>query len=244
MVMCSAELLASALTGQPLHPVLGDTTAGGNFSKYNKEKAPISPFHCVDGNFSELRKSPLSRPETIRILEAMWLLVESVLHSDGLTILGEKSARNYYRARTAILESPEIALLKETKDYIYQCCRLTATLLLNAAESHLPLGSGVKNRPIVRQLEHNLKFAELPTSWGVFRGVYFNVILVGTAASLGMSTNGYFRNLVGSSMGYYACGVWAGAEQPVVMLKRFQDLYRGKKAPLFSLNPPRSQPSS
>src|ERR1700722_19381376 len=230
MMMCSAELLASALTGQPLHPVLGDTAAGGNFSKYIKEKAPISPFHCVDGNFSELQESPLSRPETIHILEAMWLLVESVLHSDRLTILGEKSARNYYRARTAISESPEIVLLKETKDYIYQCCRLAATMLLNAAESHLPLNSCVKNQPIVRQLEHGLKFAESPTSWGVFKGVYFNVILVGAAASLGMSSNGYFRSLLGSSMGYYACGVWDGAQQPVATLKRFQDVYRSEKA--------------
>src|SRR5271156_4908861 len=152
MAMCSSELLASAITGQPLHPVLGDTAAGGNFSKYGEEKAPISPFHCVDGNFSELQESPLSRPETIRILEAMWLLVESVLHSDRLTIPGGKSARNYHRARTAISESPEIMPLKETKDYIYQCCRLTATLLLNAAESHLPLSSCVKNKPIEHQI--------------------------------------------------------------------------------------------
>jgi hypothetical protein len=233
MVMRSSELLASAIRGQPLHPVLGDTAAGGNFSKYNKEKAPISPFHCVDGNFSELQESPLSRPETIRILEAMWLLVESVPHSDRLTILGEKSARNYYRARTVISESPEIVPLKETKDYIYQCCRLTATLLLNAAESHLPLNSCVKNQPIARQLEHNLKFAESPASWGVFRGVYFNVILVGAAASLGTSSNRYFNSLLGSSVGYYACGVWEGAQQPVAMLKRFQDFYRSEKAPLF-----------
>jgi hypothetical protein len=233
MVMCSSELLASIITGQPLHPVLGDTTAGGNFSKYSEEKAPISPFHSVDGNFTELQESPLSRPETIRILEAIWLLVESVLHSDGLTILDEKSARNYYRARTAISESPEIAILKETKDYIYQCCRLTATLLLNAAESHLPLSSCAKNQPIVRQLEHNLKCAESPKSWGVFKGVYFNVILVGAAASLDKSCNRYFKNLLGSSVGYYACGVWEGAQQPLITLKRFQDVCRSEKVSLF-----------
>lgn len=233
MVMCSSELLASEITGQPLHPVLGDTAASGNFSKYNEEKAPISPFHCVDGNFSELQESPLSRPETIRILEAMWLLVESVLHSDRLTILGEKSARNYHRARTTISESPEIVPLKETKDYIYQCCRLTATLLLNAAESHLPLSSCVKNQPIVRQLEHNLKFAESPTSWGVFKGVYFNVVLVGTVASLGTSSNQYLKSLLGTSVGYYTCGVWEGAQQPLATLKRFQDFCRSEKAPLF-----------
>jgi hypothetical protein len=233
MVMCSSELLASAITGDPLHPVLGDTAAGGNFSKYNEEKAPISPFHCVDGNFSKLQESPLSHPETIRILEAMWLLVDSVLHSDKLTIPDEKSARNYYRARRAISESPEIALLKETKDYIYQCCRLTASLLLNAAESHLPLGSCVQNQPIVRQLEHNLKFAESPTSWGVFKGVYLNVVLVGTVASLGTSSHRYLRSLLGSSAGYYACGVWEGARQPLATLKRFQDFFRSEKAPLF-----------
>jgi hypothetical protein len=233
MVMCSSELLASEISGQPLHPVLGDTAAGGNFSKYNEGKAPISPFHCVDGNFSELQESPLSRPETIRILEATWLLVESVLHSNTPTILGEKSARNYYRARTAISESPEIVPLKETKDYIYQCCRLTAMLLLNAAESHLPLSSCVKNQPIVHQLEHNLKFAESPTSWGVFRGVYFNVVLVGTVASLGASSNQYFKSLLGTSIGYYTCGVWEGAQQPLATLKRFQDFCRSEKAPLF-----------
>ena len=121
-MICSSELLASEITGQPLHPVLGDTAAGGNFSKY-EGKAPISPFHCVDGNFSELQESPLSRPETIRILEAMWLLVESAIHSDRLTILGEQSARNYHRARRAISESPEIVLLKETKDYISNSLR-------------------------------------------------------------------------------------------------------------------------
>jgi hypothetical protein len=233
MVICSSELIASAITGRSLHPVLGDTAAGGNFSKYSEEKAPISPFYCVDGNFSELQGSPLSRPETIRILEAMWLLLESVLHSDRLTILGEESARNYHRARTAISESPEIVPLKETKDYIYQCCRLTATILLNAAESHLPLSSCVKNQPIVRQLEHNLKFAESPTSWGVFRGVYFNVILVGTVASLGTSSSRYLRSLLRSSAGYYVCGIWEGAHQPLATLKRFQDFCRSEKAPPF-----------
>ena len=232
MVTCSAELLASEITGQPLHPVLGDTAAGGNFSKYDGN-APISPFHCVDGNFSVLQESPLSRPETIRILEAMWLLVDSVLHSDRLTILGEKPARNYCRARTAISESPEIVPLKETKDYIYQCCRLTATLLLNAAESHLPLSSCVQNQPIVRQLEHNLKFAESATSWGAFRGVYFNVVLVGTAASLGTKSNQYLKSLLGTSAGYYACSVWEGVQQPLATLKRFQDFCRSEKAPLF-----------
>jgi hypothetical protein len=230
---CSSELLASEIIGQPPHPILGDTAAGGNFSKYNEENAPISPLYCVDGNFSELQASPLSRPETIRILEAMWLLVDSVLHSDRLTILGEKSARNYHRARTAISESPEIMPLKETKDYIYQCCRLTATLLLNAAESHLPLSSCVENQPIVRQLEHNLKFAESPKSWGVFKGVYFNVALVGTLASLGTSSNRYLRSRIGTSAGYYACGVWDGALRPLITLKKFQDFCRSEKAPLF-----------
>jgi len=231
-VICSSELLASEITGQPLHPVLGDTAAGGNFSKY-EENAPISPFHCVDGNFSELQESPLSRPETIRILEAMWLLVDSVLHSDRPAIVREKSARNYDRARAAISESPEIVPLKETKDYIYQCCRLTATLLLNAAESHLPLSSCVKNQPIVRQLEHNLKFTEPMTSWGVFRGVYFNVLLVGTVASLGTSSNQYLKSLLGISAGYYACGVWEGIQQPLATLKKFQDFCGSKKAPFF-----------
>ena len=233
MVIYSSELLASAITGRPLHPVLGDTAAGGNFSKHNEEKAPISPFYCVDGNFSELQESPLSCPETIRILEATWLLVESVLHSDGPTILGEESARNYHRARTAISESHQIVLLKETKDYIYQCCRLTATILLNAAESRLPLNSCTKNQPIVRQLEHNLKFAESPRSWGAFRGVYFNVILVGTVASLGTSSNRYIRSLLRSSAGYYVCGIWEGAHQPLATLKRFQDFCRSEKAPPF-----------
>jgi len=174
----------------------------------------------------------------------MWLLVESVLHSDRLTRLGEESARNYHRARTAISESPEIVLLKETKDYIYQCCRLTATILLNAAESHLPLSSCVENQPIVRQLEHNLKFAKSPTSWGVFRGVYFNVVLVGTVASLGTSSYRYLRSLLGSSAGYYACGVWEGGHQPLAKLKRFQDFCRSKKSSILPLNSLRSQPSS
>jgi hypothetical protein len=163
----------------------------------------------------------------------MWLLVESVLHSDGLTVLNGESARNYHRARTAISKSPALALLKETKDYIYQCCRLTATILLNAAESHLPLSSCAKNQLVVRLLEHNLKFAESAASWGAFKGVYFNVVLIGTVASLGTSSHQYFRSLLRLSTEYYTCGVWEGAYQPLAKLKRFQDFYRSEKAPLF-----------
>jgi hypothetical protein len=233
MAIRRGELLASAITGEPLHPVLGDLAAGGNFSKHSKEKAPISPLHCKDGDFSELESSPLSSPETIQLLRSMWLLVQSVTQPARHPILGKNSASDYYRARKAILGSFEIMPLKEARDYMYECCRLTATLLLNATENHLPLSSCVANYPVVYRLEHLLKSQELSGSRGAFKGVYLNVIIVAYIASLGTSSSGYFQALLGHPMGYYACGVWEGAYGPLITLKRFQDFCRSQNTRLF-----------
>jgi hypothetical protein len=138
MAIRRGEFLASAITGEPLHPVLGNVAAGGNFSKHNKDKAPISPLHCVDGDFSELESSPLSRPDTIHLLESIWLLVQSVTQPTRDPRVDKDSMSDYCRARKAILGSREAASLEETRDYIFECCRLTARLLLNATEQHLP----------------------------------------------------------------------------------------------------------
>jgi hypothetical protein len=233
MAVRRGELLASAITGEPLHPVLGDLAAGGNFSKHNTDKAPISPLHCEDGDFSELESSPLSRPETIKLLGSMWLLVQSVTQPVRHPSLGKNSASDYYRARKAILGSFEIVPFKEARDHIYECCHLTATLLLNATENHLPLSSCVANYPVVYRLEHLLTSQELSAGWGAFKGVYLNIIVVAHIASLCTSSSGYFRGLLGHPMGYYACGVWEGAYGPLITLKRFQDFCRTPRTGLF-----------
>jgi hypothetical protein len=233
MAIRRGELLASAITGEPLHPVLGDLAAGGNFSKHNKDKAPISPLHCEDGDFSELESSPLSRPETIQLLASIWLLIRSVTQPARHPSLDKKSASDYYRARKAILGSSEIVPLREARDYIYECCHLTATLLLNATENRLPLSSCVANYPVVYRLEYILKSQALSASWGAFKGVYLNVIVVAYIASLGTSSSAYFRGLLGHAIGYYACGVWEGAYGPLMTLKRFQDFCRSQTTQLF-----------
>jgi hypothetical protein len=220
------------ITGEPLHPVLGDVTAGGNFSRHAEDQAPVSPLNCIDGDFSELESSPHSRPETIHILHAVWLLVRSVTQEPNNLKNQMNSASDYLGARKTILESFEIVSLKETKDYIYECCRLTATLLLNAAENHLPLHLCAVNFPIVHQLEHLLKSRESSASWGAFKGVYLNVILVAFITSLRTSLCAYFHKLLGRILGYYACGVWDGAYRPLVSLKRFQDSCRSERDPL------------
>src|SRR5205823_1113005 len=112
----SGEMLASAITGEPLHPVLGDVKAGGNFSRHTKDKAPISPLNCVDGDFSALASSPHSRPETIHILHATWLLVHSVTQQPSYFKHRINSTCDHLRARKAILEALGVVCLKETKD--------------------------------------------------------------------------------------------------------------------------------
>lgn len=226
------ELLASMITGEPLHPVLGDVTAGGYFSRHAEDKAPVSPLNCVDGDFSELESSLHSRPETIHVLHAVWLLVRSVTQEPNNLKNRMDSACDYFRARKAILELSGIVTLKETKDYIYECCHLTATLLLNAAENHLPLHLCTVNFPIIHQLEHLLKSRESSASWGAFKGVYLNVVLVAFVTSLCTSSCAYFHKLLRRILDYYACGVWDGAYGPLVSLKRFQDFCRSERYPL------------
>jgi hypothetical protein len=224
--------LASVITGAPLHPVLGDLAAGGNFSKHSRDRAPTSPLNCADGDFSEFESSPLSRPETIWLLHSIWLLVQSVTQPSSHLRLRMNSASDYHRARKAILESFEIVPLKETKDYIYECCYLTATLLLNATENHLPLQACAVNHPIIHRLEYLLKSWESSASWGAFKGVYLNVLLVAYVASVGTSSRGYCQGLLSRALGYYACSVWEGAYQPIATLKKFQDFCRSESSPL------------
>lgn len=223
--------MASAITGDPLHPVLGDVTAGGNFSRHTEDKAPVSPLNCVDGDFSELESSPHSRPETIHLLHAIWLLVQSVTQQSTNLKHRMTATCDYLRAQKAILESFRIVSPQETKDYIYECCHLTAMLLLNATENHLPLHLCAINFPLVHQLEHRLKSRELPASWGAFKGVYLNIILVAFTTSLRTSSRAYFHKPLRSILGYYACGVWDGAYQPLATLKRFQDSCRSERDP-------------
>lgn len=223
-------MLASAITGRPLHPVLGDVAAGGNFPNDNEDKAPISPFYTADGNFSELKSSPLSRPETVRLLESMWLLVQSVTQPSRYP---ENSVNDYHRAQKAILLSPEIAPGEEARGHIYECCRLTAILLLNATENRLPLSSCVGSHPIVRQLEHHMKFRDSPASWGALKGVYLNVVAVAFVAGLGTSASRYFHGLLGHALGYYACGAWEGGYRPLLTLKKFQDFCRSESGPVI-----------
>ena len=232
MEIYRGELLVSAITGNPLDPVLGDVTAGGNFSRYTTDTAPISPLNCVDGDFSELESSPHSRPETIQLLHSIWLLVQSVTKPSGHLKHCVNSARDYHRARKAILGSFRIVSFKETKDYIYESCYLTGILLLNAADNSVPLHCCVANFPVVYQLEQLLKSRKSCATWGAFKGVYLNVILVAYLASLGTTSRVYFQRLLNLSLGYYACGVWEGAYQPLVTLKQFQDYCRSENAPI------------
>lgn len=187
----------------------------------------------MDGSFTELQSSPLSHPGTIQILKAVWLLVQSVTRPSVPVKSLKNPASNYDRARKAILEMPEITPLK-MKEHIYECCRLFARLLLNAAERRLSLSYPVENHAIVYELEVNMRAAESATSWGIFRGVYFNVLVTGYIASLGTSSRRYFHRLAINAFGYYACGIWEGAYRPLATLKRFQDFCRSGSASLVS----------
>lgn len=173
-----------------------------------------------------MASSPHSRSETIKLLHSTWLLVHSVTRPSGNLKLRRDAACSYSRAREAILASFEIASPQDTADFIYECCHLTALLLLNAAEAHVPIHACLANFPIAAQIKQLVQCRESSNSWGAFKGVYLNVVLLAYLASLATSSRAYFHARVSHSVGYYVCGVWEGVYRPLMTLKQFQDFCR------------------
>lgn len=215
--------MADIITGEPLHPIFSNTAAGGNFC--GEDKAPVSPLHCAAGSFSELQFPPFSRPETIELLKAVWLLIHSVAEPSTSAPPLTDPASNYHQARKAISRMPELSLLETGGDHIYECCCLFARLLLIVTESHLPLSSCVENHQVVYQLEQHMRVTETSVSWGSFRGVYFNVLITAYIASINTNSCRYFQGLLLEAFEYYSYSAWEGAYRPLVKLKRFQDFF-------------------
>jgi hypothetical protein len=147
-------LVKSLFDCPPLDPILGDTSAGGDFMPGRDVFLPISPLYCLNWRLFLLHLFPLcparDRPPVDRYVAAPRT---GRPKPDAIPISTPVSFRAYLNLRTKLLNYPTHLSFAGPnpypRDYVYESCRLSAMMLLNSLDQSLPLGICEMNRPIV-----------------------------------------------------------------------------------------------
>lgn len=84
------------------------------------------------------------------------------------------------RVRKAILQAPSAC----GQDHIYECCRLTALMIVKAEMNSVPLRVAVQDTEILEDLQRSLKHTDAGSElWGQHIGLLFWVIVLANAAA-------------------------------------------------------------
>lgn len=153
---------------------------------------PESPLCKPRKEFFSLKSSKRCSLKTLDLVGRLNNLFQHMIDSDfndTLILDSLEEADGIYQSLLNPSESPK-------PDYIYESCRLTALIMLNALRCHQPLAMAT-SRTMTAVLVETLKHTDVPGNWSDMRGVLYWISLVGVSAAFEKSEHPYFDSMLG-----------------------------------------------
>ena len=152
---------------------------------------PESPLYRPRKRFFSLESSKLCSPETLLVLEGMGELLEHVLP----TANGLYPKRLFISTVNWLYE--RMLFVPAERDHIYESCRLTNLIVLNAIMKSQQLAEA--DCSITSKLAKTLGHTDVTSNWSDMLGVLYWIALVGTAATIGKPEFVYMSSILGSA---------------------------------------------
>jgi hypothetical protein len=158
---------------------------------------PESPLYCPRNDFHSIRNTRYCHEGTLCILRATKRLIGTTLATD--TTLGEEREADLGRYETA--KSGLTILLSATSsrgsmhgDYVYECCRLAAVMMMRAIDTTTPFRD--LHTDMVSELKAAMQKTDIGNTWGQMSGVLFWIALVGSSAAIGKPQHSYMDSVL------------------------------------------------
>ena len=130
-------------------------------------------------------------------------------------------------------ENPQSA---SDRNWVFECCRLTVVIVLEAIETAQPLLSS--NSALTLSLVSALEKADIGDNWGELSGVLYWVSMIGSASSQARPGHRLLDSTLGRTMSEIAftASDFGSAVEPVRQFSRLQRALRRRSQVVFSEN--------
>lgn len=186
----SQHTLVAAISLQPASPAFDlDVDNTPNAFESNQE----SPLYCPLGTFDQVRRSKRCSQATLQILYNARDLIDLLIndHGDEEFHLQVSTVKAQLELRLSANDpqSPSHG------DWIFESCRITTLIILNAIETATPLASS--NPSLTLSLVQALGKTDTGDNWGDMLGVLYWVSMIGLAST----QKSVGHRLLGSTLG-------------------------------------------
>lgn len=140
-----------------------------------------SPISCPDQGFTTIPKSKRCQTHTLRLLEDVRSFVQQIIEdseSEGNISIAKLTRRSDLEAHILDLPSAWRQNLPTSEDWIYECCRLAAIVMIGAALRSSSLHTEAVRSGLVAHAQRALRMADTDDLWGQMSGVLFWVVWV------------------------------------------------------------------
>jgi hypothetical protein len=182
-----------------------------------------SPLYCRQSTFAELFQSKRLGKDTMYILFNAKALIDLVVGFDEGAIEEADFNITLSHIKTALERHPTQDLqIASEGNWVFECCRLTAMIMLNAIETAKPLMSS--DSAFTLGLVGALEKTDVGDNWGELSGILYWVSMIGSASSQGRPGH----RLLDSTLGRIMCEIaftpsdFGSAVEPIRQFSRLQ----------------------
>jgi len=184
----------------------------------------VSPLYCPQETFAELLQSKQFSEHTVDILYNAKALINLVIDLDEGTIkeadfnIALFHIKNELERHTSA-DGPQGA---PNWNWVFECCRLTVAIMLEAVEISRPLFSS--SSALTHSLVSALEKTDIAGNWGELSGVLYWVSMIGSASSQGRPDHRVLDSALGRTMSEIAftASDFGSAVEPVRQFSRLQ----------------------
>lgn len=181
-----------------------------------------SPLYCPQKTFDQLLQSKRLSKDTVDLLYNAKALIDLAIDFDK----GVVDRVDFNTALYCLKSRVERHVATHDSGYtskgnsIFECCRITVVITLNAIETAQPLMSSdsVLTLELVRALEKT----DIGDNWGDLLGVLYWVSMIGSASSHGKPGHRLLDSTLGRTMSKLTAWDFSAALEPVRQFSRLQ----------------------
>ncbi|KIM92659.1 hypothetical protein OIDMADRAFT_36437 [Oidiodendron maius Zn] len=233
------HLLLAALRAQPAIPM---------FDLYYSEASSVdsthyiqheSPLYCPENTFDQLLQSKHINEDTVNVLYNAKALIDLVIDFDDGVVdeAGFSITFKYLKNDLEYHISTHDPRCTSTRNWIFECCRLTVVIVLRAIETGQSLISS--DSMLTPCLITALEKTGIGDSWGELSGVLYWVSIIGSASSQGKPGHRLLDSTLGRIMSRLAftASDFSSAVEPVRQFSRLQMALKRRSQVALSENP-------
>jgi len=232
------NLLLSAIRAQPTKSTFDlDYNQVLNTFSVNDTKH-VSPLYCPQKTFAQLLQSKRFNEDTVHILYNAKVLIDLVIDFDEGAIEEADFNITLFHIKNELerhisANNPQSA---SDRNWVFECCRLTVVIVLEAIETAQPLLSS--NSALTLSLVSALEKADIGDNWGELSGVLYWVSMIGSASSQARPGHRLLDSTLGRTMSEIAftASDFGSAVEPVRQFSRLQRALRRRSQVVLSEN--------